>query len=49
MRFADNLKEKIMTENRYQILLNLYHEFPEVFETLPNELLEQFYAKLFKK
>jgi len=35
-----------MTDRQYSILLDLYHEYNEAFQSLPNSILRAFYVKL---
>lgn len=36
-----------MSDKQYQIILDLFNEFPKVFYTLPSEILDAYYKRLF--
>ena len=38
-----------MTEKQFQILLQLYHEYNEVFLSLSDEVKDLYYARLYRK
>lgn len=37
-----------MTEKQYSILLLLYHDYHEAFESLSQEIRDKFYRKLYQ-
>lgn len=36
-----------LTDKQYQVLLDLYHELPDVFNTLPQYVLDAYYERLY--
>ena len=43
-----NTKGTIMSDKQYEVLCNLFHEFPAAFYTLHPDVLDAYYKRLYQ-